>query len=392
MSWAQQPIPQTPPLTIDDYALAALNMAIRASGSLWSDFSTAGNDGTAFGSPTAARVGVILDGIDDRIDFGALGTITQVSMWVNLGSATEQLFQIDANKYVHVVAGAVTYVGLTEASTYVNGVATTAIVAGQWEYLVCQFAADSAANFELGWDGAVYGAASVQDLRCLNGNWDAARVLYEYRRCVPDDALRFYTVGGNTDLSRYCRPITPINGAVTGHQLGLDNVNQCLSVPDSADFDLGVGAAATLLMWVYPTSFAGSSGLITKYDGTLNNDTGWLWALEADDMRFTYNDGNALALMHVGQKLVLNQWQLIACVIDRPNGETWLYRNDDPPDWAGCTQRPGSWAKAGPVAIGALLVDGTGPSGGAMRSIRVLRRAISVDEYMTLYDREKRAY
>ena len=123
-----------------------------------------------------------LDGVDDRIDYGDLGNIRQISMWINPGSITEEIVLVDAGNDIMVSGGTVTYAGLTASATYVNGVASTTLVAGLWQHLVCQFTEVDANNFELGTDGANFGDIDVRRLRAHADVWSADEVALVYAR------------------------------------------------------------------------------------------------------------------------------------------------------------------------------------------------------------------
>ena len=242
-----QPYDRHPDLTDATLALAALCATVRGS-AFGADASPAGRDGTSAGNPTQLSVGVILDGTDDTIDFGDVGNVQQVSMWVMPSTITEQLFLADGGNYVHLVAGTLTYAGLTPVATYVNGAVGTAVVAGEWSMIVCQFAQIDADNFELGVDGAGnFGAIRVKDLQARDGLWSASRVAYEYARCVPDDDLRLHLLGGDRDLSRYARAMTLGGGVVVGHAMHFDGTDDYIDVGD-------VGDVQQVSFWVDPES------------------------------------------------------------------------------------------------------------------------------------------
>jgi hypothetical protein len=125
---------------------------------------------------------ISLDGVDDRIDYGDLGNIRQISMWIKPGTTTEEIVLVDAGNDIMVSGGTVTYTGLTAAATYVNGVASTTLVAGLWQHLVCQFTQVDANNFELGTDGANFGDIDVRRLRAHADVWTADEVALVYAR------------------------------------------------------------------------------------------------------------------------------------------------------------------------------------------------------------------
>ena len=144
---AAQPLLTQPRLSDTNLVLGALNPLVIGG---VRDSSPNGNDGTLSGTPVFERGGgIALDGVGDKVDFGDIGDIQEVSFWVKPVSTTEQLVLVDTGDYVHLVAGTITYVGLTEVATYVNGEPSTALAGGEWSHVVCQFESDDANNFEL---------------------------------------------------------------------------------------------------------------------------------------------------------------------------------------------------------------------------------------------------
>jgi len=173
---AQQPLLTRPHLTDASLVLSVLS-PLSVGGVR--DASPAGNDGTLHGTPTFERGGgLTLDGVSDRVDFGDIGNIQEVSMWVKPATVAEQLFQIDNTVYIHLVAGTITYNNLNEVATFVNGQPSKTLVPGEWQHVVFQFEVDDANNFELAYDGANYGALGVRDLR-VRTSWSTADEVYQ---------------------------------------------------------------------------------------------------------------------------------------------------------------------------------------------------------------------
>lgn len=125
---------------------------------------------------------MFFDGTDDLIDWGDLGNIQAVSLWLDPETTTEEILLVDAGNDIMVNAGTVTYTGLTPVATYVDGVAGTTLVADQWQHLVCVFAQIDANNFEVGTDGANFGNILVRDLRVWDKVPSAAEVAQLYAR------------------------------------------------------------------------------------------------------------------------------------------------------------------------------------------------------------------
>ena len=123
-----------------------------------------------------------LDGTDDKLDAGDIGTITEISGWVKPSSTTQELFLVDTGKDIMINSGTVTYTGLTASATYVNGTAGTTMVAGKWQHLVCQFTAVDANNMELGNDGTNYGAFDCDTWEARTASRSASAVKNEYNQ------------------------------------------------------------------------------------------------------------------------------------------------------------------------------------------------------------------
>ena len=129
--------------------------------------------------------GTRYNGTDEKTDFGDIGLIRAVSLWVNPDTTTEELFLVDTGKDVMVSGGTVTYTGLTATATYVDGEAGTTLVAGILQHLVCVFNADvDANNFELANDGTNFGAVLLDELMVFDEvltNLNAADIFFRQK-------------------------------------------------------------------------------------------------------------------------------------------------------------------------------------------------------------------
>ena len=134
---------------------------------------------TNYGATLGGRMR--FDGTNDKLDCGDVGSIQAVSLWVNPNSDTEELFLVDTGKDVMIDSGTVTYTGLTEVATYINGSATTTYEGNWWQNIVCVFEAVDANNFEIATDGANYGQIDVDELKAFSSSkgLSDARILYE---------------------------------------------------------------------------------------------------------------------------------------------------------------------------------------------------------------------
>lgn len=208
----EQPIPQTPNVADSNLVLGALNRSTPGNAE---DVSDNANNGTLAGSPAFQRVGILLDGTDDKIDFGNIGNIQEVSGLFKFGSTSEEMFLTDAGAFISAVSGTITYDSpLVATATIVDGVAGTTIVAGKCHHLVMQFETEAAANFELGTDGSNFGNIEVRDLRV----WTTARSLSEtsaeFKSTIPDANLKLLALqnGSPADFSVHRKTGTAAGG------------------------------------------------------------------------------------------------------------------------------------------------------------------------------------
>ena len=109
------------------------------------------------------------NGTDEKSTAGDVGTVRSVSFMVrpdSTGAVTEEIILLSTGNDIMVSGGTITYAGVTASATYVDGVATTALVAGKWQHVVCVLSADHAATaFAVGTDGTNFGAISIDDVR-----------------------------------------------------------------------------------------------------------------------------------------------------------------------------------------------------------------------------------
>jgi len=321
---AAQPLLTRPQLSDPALVLAALNPL---AGAGVRDASAFGNDGVVIGTPIMHANGEIeLDGIGDRIDFGDLGTVVEVSAWVNPVTVTEALFRFDVGSYIHIVAGTVTYVGLTAVATFVNGVASTTLAASEWQHIVCRSEAVVTANgFHLGWDDANYGAVSVRDLRVRTAFSESPA--HNYGCGVPDDSLRLRLHRHRYDLSRYAAVYDAVGGIVLGNNVELDGTTGYLQRTvagwRSADH------VGTVVGWIWrDASGADARAIWASSDQGADQDF-VLWTIAANSLWITSDSGGAGYNNLLGTATISSgRWYHVALV--STGSEYLAYVNGEP--------------------------------------------------------------
>jgi len=145
------------------------------------DLSRYDTSATVTSAPVLGGNGINFDGTDDKIDYGDKGNIRTIVMWVEPNTTTQELVLIDTSKDIMVDSGTVTYETVTATATYVNGTASTTMVADKRQHLVCVLSADvDANNLELANDGTNYGDITVYDFRVYNESKSADWAKQDY--------------------------------------------------------------------------------------------------------------------------------------------------------------------------------------------------------------------
>lgn len=315
---ARQPHVQALLPDLSDSTLKGSWLNARASGAV--DYSYAGNDGTVSGQPIFTDSnGISLDGTDDKIDFGDIGNIAEIAMWINPGSTTEEIILVDAGNDIMVSAGTVTYTGLTATATYVDGAASTTLAANQWQHLVCQFNVIDANNFELGTDGANFGDIDVRDLRAYSTARTADQIKIDYLAGVPDSSLVLSMQGDVTDESVYGLTFTSTNDAIVGNGYEFDGIGDYL-INSTANWR-STDNTGTIMAWIKRNAIGAFHTILGSMDeGTAGTHLFRLGINNANKV-FAQTGVNADYDRGFGTKTIsANRWYHIAWCTD---GSTW---------------------------------------------------------------------
>lgn len=151
-----------------------------------------GNDGSQTGLVSTTDIvqgltsqdrAVEFNGTDEKIDCGDVGSIRTISLLVKPITTTEEFVLLDTGSDIMVNAGTVTYATVTADATYVDGEASTTMIANRWQHLVCVLsAAIDANNFEIATDGTNFGNIQVADVRIYSGVLTQLQVVDLYER------------------------------------------------------------------------------------------------------------------------------------------------------------------------------------------------------------------
>ncbi len=321
MALLEQPIWQalTVPEADTSVALCSLVPALRT---FSNDASKLAKNGTVTGARRMQGNGAALDGDDDKIAYGDLGVnLVEVSMWANPATTSEVLFRVDTAKFVHIVSGVVTYSGLTASATYVDGAASTAMVASKWQHVVCQFTAMDANSLDLAYDGTNFGYIEVRGLVARTTVRTAAQIAVEFKAGCPDASLILAVDGRGRDLSRFRRTVTASGGVVLGKRIVCDGINGMLDAGDA-------GNITEVSFWVNPTAvtqqlFRVDTGKSVSTSGSTITYTG----LTASA---TYVDGAA------GTTLTAGKWSHVVCQFAQVDANN-LELGTDGTDYGACS-------------------------------------------------------
>lgn len=172
--------------------VADLPMAEFSSGAVIWDRTGDGYDGTATNSPTLAHPGVDLTAASSQyVDIGTGPNLVKtVSLWVKPDdiAGTDLFISLNNSDYLGASTGAVTVVGFTAPSMYVDGTLGTSGVTtmtARWTHIVAtDTTAANASNLDIGRLLATYYDGLVADVRLYDRALTAQEIfsLYNLQR------------------------------------------------------------------------------------------------------------------------------------------------------------------------------------------------------------------
>jgi hypothetical protein len=114
---------------------------------------------------------ISLDGTDDFVDIGNLGTnINTVSFWIKPDSTTQKVIDLNGSTHsIEIDNGAVTANGFASPSIYVNGLLSNSVIENSWNHItVTTTTGFSASNVGIGRVGTDYFSGQFDDVRLYN--------------------------------------------------------------------------------------------------------------------------------------------------------------------------------------------------------------------------------
>ena len=166
------------------------------------------NDATTTGTTVTDGIfgkGRKFNGTSDYVSAAALtgGTAVQsIDFWVYPQTTTEYFVDLNGSAYVWANAGTVTATGFTSPTIYVNGLVSSAIVAGQWQYV--------AVTTGTGINASLPRVGKTPTNNYLEGNIDEIKILN--RALSADEIAGTYRMGANHHLTRQISA-TDLSGA-----------------------------------------------------------------------------------------------------------------------------------------------------------------------------------
>ena len=124
------------------------------------------------------------DGVDDYIDFGAVGGANEIKtaeFWLYLNSDTEDIMDFDGGTHtIEVSGGTLSATGFDTPTIYVDGVATTSIGTGAWHYVaVTTDTGFTASALKIGKE-TTYLDGFIDEVRISNTAHTAAKIMSDY--------------------------------------------------------------------------------------------------------------------------------------------------------------------------------------------------------------------
>ncbi len=421
-----QPYDIAPPLQDTTIVGAWLNTTVRGR-SLGADASPAGDDMTPVGKPTNAPVGVHLVAaslqylrrveadwrpdsfgvVSAWIKLDSIGTIHRIfTSAEEAGDDDYWAFGVDAANHLTVAAT----IGGTS-----NGVAgDSTLVADRWYRVSCmsdggtwalyldtnrETLTPSGAGNDGSWLSAVpnrgnvcigalrtmsgvleYFDGSIKDVRYRGLTVDTQDIVTrEYARGVPDDTLALWTIGGQTDLSKYANTFVHNNGPTTGHEMRFDGASS-QSIQSAA---LELTSGMTVSLWFNATAF----GAQVLFNNVIHLNRRLVILLEAaGEIRAGYWTGAVYRSASGAAAYTANHWHHAYCTWDAD--ETCRL-------WVDMVEQTGTTDPSSGNALTLRLgtsTGGTSPFDGRMRDARVWQADKGEAFGQTLYEMTQKYY
>jgi len=125
------------------------------------------------------------DGVDDFVDVGDAGVnLNSIAFWFKPTSDTEKILDLDGGTHsVEIAAGTISATGFVAPTIHIDGVATTTISAGEWNFVAIttttSFAVD---DFDIGRNSTNYFTGDIDDVKIWDTALTASEIQSEFTR------------------------------------------------------------------------------------------------------------------------------------------------------------------------------------------------------------------
>lgn len=387
------------------------------------DFSENSNFGSFNSTPLFERNGLVMDGLDDSVTIGATSqTIKTFAIILDPNSTSEDIADMDGGTHtVEVGAGTVTATGWAAPTIYVDGVATSTLVAGISQVLVITSATGfSASALKIGQETTFFAgiisaafisndeltATEVSQLtsELLQKKWPQKAFSKVRTNATPPIALGAEASwvlkpveGGVADL--IAGNTGDINGqlyykrAILGDSMVFPGfVGSNIQVPDSDVIDITTGDF-TLTFWVKTTS-GNPSRIFDKRGGIFPANPGYTIGINAGgQIMGGIGDGtNSIPEVTVLNNGAINDglWHFVVCRFDRSGLLTCIVdavsgNNTD------ISFVSSSLANASDLFIGVKAFGGVEPFDGELAYPTLFKKVLDSNEFNYLYELGARA-
>jgi hypothetical protein len=188
--------------------------------------------------------------------------VKSVSLWVNPDSTTNYLLSLTSGAYLTVSSGTLSTTGITNPIIYVNGVASTTLVADTWQLVtITTDTAINANQLYVGRVGANYFDGTLDEVRLYNRSLSPAEVqsLYHW---APGPVGYWPMDEGTGTTTTYDKSGNSNNGTLNGTMtaddwipgkfgtaLEFDGTDDNIQISDNSILDMGAGASFSIQGW-----------------------------------------------------------------------------------------------------------------------------------------------
>jgi hypothetical protein len=263
--------------------------------------------------------------------------VKSVAFWTNPDSTTNYFVALNASTSITAASGVLSATGFTSPKIYVNGVASTTIVADTWQLVtVTSDTAINADQFYVGRVGSNYFDGTMDEARTYNQVLSPAEIQKLYSWAPGPIAhwkfdenmgkIAYDTSGNNNTTNTFTNDVSWAPG-IFGSGLVFDGVDDAVVIDNNSTISLGATTESyTVMAWFRTNKDYSSTGtIINKWNSTAGTYPFWIGFNATENVFMGVWDGSFDPTINSPLTYNDNKWHHVAGVRDVIADKIYLY-------------------------------------------------------------------